>query len=546
MLAHQSPTAARQTTALSAVPRGPRPGEALPKLLPEQVARAYRGAQRRVILLGLDGTLIQHEQVVEHLRMFHDFQGYSAQPSAETMSALAALASDPANVIYVISGRAASDMQATLGKVPGLGLAAELGYTHLPHNSSQLAAMEGDEGEPSSSSTSQQYPPPPPPESWSSPQGGGGVHSSGGSRGVQSGGGGSVERRITPLEFGPDGYGFGGSPHSAQQMWLSGAASQWSRGRRYANDTPDDSHKDSDSGYGDADTDEDQYGVSSPRHAAAAAAAAPPMKDMPFSQLGGGVGGGPHKWAMHGDTSSGLSSGPSSFPAEHFALAQPKGWSTLLLQLPPAVSHWRESACRVMRQHTLRTNGAYERSQASAVQWCYHDADPDYGLMQARALTATLREKLVNTGVVVTHSLQKRSVEVRLAGVNKGTAADLILSTADSEAPVDFLLCIGDDDDDEFMLSATTARASAPGLRERLHGRLFTVSVGNREKSHAQSVMQDSSDVIGLLEMLQSSNSPPGGGSTAPTSPRQTAAGTRYQPPPPLPQFMAGRRPSPM
>ena len=135
---------------------------------------------------------------------------------------------------------------------------------------------------------------------------------------------------------------------------------------------------------------------------------------------------------------------------------------------------------------------------------------------------------------------------MRLAGVNKGTAADLILSTADSEAPVDFLLCIGDDDDDEFMLSATTARASAPGLRERLHGRLFTVSVGNREKSHAQSVMQDSSDVIGLLEMLQSSNSPPGGSSTAPTSPRQTAAGTRYQPPPPLPQFMAGRRPSPM
>ena len=37
------------------------------------------------------------------------------------MVGLAALAADPSNVVYVISGRAASDMQATLGRVRGLG-----------------------------------------------------------------------------------------------------------------------------------------------------------------------------------------------------------------------------------------------------------------------------------------------------------------------------------------------------------------------------------------------------------------------------------------
>ena len=102
----------------------------------------------------------------------------------------------------------------------------------------------------------------------------------------------------------------------------------------------------------------------------------------------------------------------------------------------------------------------------------------------------------------MSHSHAKGMVEVRLAGANKGAAADLILTSADARSPVDFLLCIGDDDDDEYMLSACTARASATGLRDRLRS-LFTVSVGNRQASHAQYVVNDSSQVLALLEALR-------------------------------------------
>ena len=52
----------RQTTGLASWGRGPRVGGPLPRLWAEQVTRAYHAARRRVILLGLDGTLIQQEQ----------------------------------------------------------------------------------------------------------------------------------------------------------------------------------------------------------------------------------------------------------------------------------------------------------------------------------------------------------------------------------------------------------------------------------------------------------------------------------------------------
>lgn len=68
--------------------------------------------------------------------------------------------------------------------------------------------------------------------------------------------------------------------------------------------------------------------------------------------------------------------------------------------------------------------------------------------------------------------------QVRIRGVNKGNLADDVLLSAHADRPVDFVLCIGDDEEDEFMLSAVTARASAHSMLDRLRGKLFTVTVG--------------------------------------------------------------------
>jgi hypothetical protein len=69
---------------------------------------------------------------------------------------------------------------------------------------------------------------------------------------------------------------------------------------------------------------------------------------------------------------------------------------------------------------------------------------------------------------------------VRIAGVNKGTFADAALLEAHATSPVDFILCVGDDEDDEYMLSALSARTSHPSMMEKINGNLFTVTVGAR------------------------------------------------------------------
>ena len=73
-----------------------------------------------------------------------------------------------------------------------------------------------------------------------------------------------------------------------------------------------------------------------------------------------------------------------------------------------------------------------------------------------------MQQKLRNSSVTVSHSAVKGVVEVRLAGVNKGAVADGVLRSAHAEAPIDFVLCIGDDNEDEYMLSATTASCASP------------------------------------------------------------------------------------
>ena len=118
--------------ALCSWPGGSVAGQPLPRLTVESVARAYRNSSRRVILLGLDGTLIQQEKVMAHLKLFHDFQGHSMAPPPAVLHCLRALSADPANIIYVISSRSENDMEACLGDIGGLGLAAEDGFLMMP------------------------------------------------------------------------------------------------------------------------------------------------------------------------------------------------------------------------------------------------------------------------------------------------------------------------------------------------------------------------------------------------------------------------------
>jgi trehalose-6-phosphatase len=465
--------------ALSPSPRV-RVGEALPLFNAEALCKAYRAASRRLILLGLDGTLIGRgsgEQVLAHLKNFHDFHGDSLPPSDSTLECLAALASDPCNLVYVLSARSAHQMHSTLGRVTNIGLVAEMGFMLLPPSPPSpkggSAIMESLDAPPAL------HPALRPPTSrvegvtvgvGLSRGGGGvgvGVGASAGSGGVGVGvvgGGGMAQRRSLKIS------------HESEKSSVE-------------------------SGY---DDDDDDDGLPSATGGEAAAA-------------DGAAG--------RAESDAGASASPGR-----------RVWLPLLSALPQVSPTWRERAKDVMTEYTARTNGAYTRELCSSVQWCYEHADPDFGLMQARTLASELLRRLDDGTVDVRLDSVKGLVEVHLGGVNKGAAADTLLVGAEAAMPLDFVLSLSDGgDDDEFMISATNARAAAPRLRERLHGRLFSIVAGARASSHAHAVAADGAHVLSLLEALRDASSTT---SAAAADPHTAAGGlhTHFAPSPSPPQ----------
>ena len=87
-----------------------------PPLPFHEVLAAYGEANKRLLLLDYDGTLVP-------LTMLPG----EAMPPRSLLTLLEQLTSDPANLVYVISGRRAADLEAWLGEVPRLGLAGEHG-----------------------------------------------------------------------------------------------------------------------------------------------------------------------------------------------------------------------------------------------------------------------------------------------------------------------------------------------------------------------------------------------------------------------------------
>lgn len=81
----------------------------------EQTVSAYRRSSKRAIFLDYDGTLVPETSIVK-------------DPSAEVISALKTLCSDPNNTIFIVSGRGKVSLSEWLAPCENLGIAAEHGY----------------------------------------------------------------------------------------------------------------------------------------------------------------------------------------------------------------------------------------------------------------------------------------------------------------------------------------------------------------------------------------------------------------------------------
>lgn len=85
------------------------------KLPVEKVTKVYRAESKRTFLLDHDGTLVPQSSI-------------STKPDEKVINVLKGLTSDPQNIVYIISGRARSELSEWFVDVPRLGLAAEHGF----------------------------------------------------------------------------------------------------------------------------------------------------------------------------------------------------------------------------------------------------------------------------------------------------------------------------------------------------------------------------------------------------------------------------------
>ncbi|KAJ1552316.1 threalose-6-phosphate phosphatase, partial [Nowakowskiella sp. JEL0078] len=102
-------------------------------VLDEQVAlKTYRNANKRLLMFDYDGTLTPIVKTPG-----------AAFPPPKMLEALATLVADPANYVFIISGRDQQTLEDWLGHIPGLGLSAEHGsFIKYPENGKWINLTE--------------------------------------------------------------------------------------------------------------------------------------------------------------------------------------------------------------------------------------------------------------------------------------------------------------------------------------------------------------------------------------------------------------------
>ncbi|CAM9645716.1 unnamed protein product, partial [Chrysoparadoxa australica] len=116
---------------------------------------------------------------------------------------------------------------------------------------------------------------------------------------------------------------------------------------------------------------------------------------------------------------------------------------------------WKDVVHPIMQYFTERTPGTYIENKESSLSWHYRDADPHFGLWQAKDMQIHMEDVLSNLPLEILQN--NRMVEVRHQGANKSMIAEAVLKLLSVSASVrergevDFVFCVGDDRSDEDM-----------------------------------------------------------------------------------------------
>lgn len=110
----------------------------------------------------------------------------------------------------------------------------------------------------------------------------------------------------------------------------------------------------------------------------------------------------------------------------------------------------------ILSKYTARSNGSFVKLTHSSIGWSYYSCDPEWGSLQASHLVLELEESL--RAFNVRFVMIKGIVEVVPRCLNKGLIVKNILREVEAsrqESGVDFILCMGDDIQDEKMFTVS-------------------------------------------------------------------------------------------
>ena len=148
------------------------------------------------------------------------------------------------------------------------------------------------------------------------------------------------------------------------------------------------------------------------------------------------------------------------FSAEHGGYmkdATSDKWINLTRELDMS---WMKDIKGIFDYFTERTSGSTIEEKKSSITWHYRNADPDYGLFQAKECQAHLDNMVAQQGLAIEVLVGKKNLECRPLAVNKGEIVKRILyNNPDTE----FVFCAGDDKTDEDMFRALCMLDSQAG-----------------------------------------------------------------------------------
>jgi trehalose 6-phosphate synthase/phosphatase len=166
--------------------------------------------------------------------------------------------------------------------------------------------------------------------------------------------------------------------------------------------------------------------------------------------------------------------------AEHGFLTRKAGDEWRATKVIPG--NWKSRLLPVLELFADRLPGTTVEQKEYSLVWHYRGADPEQGEPFAHELVDNLNALTGNVDIQVMQA--NKAIEVRVAGINKGTVArDLI-----AEGGYDFIFAVGDDRTDEDLFAVLPERA-------------YSVKVG-AVHSYAKYTCKDVEEVHKILSLL--------------------------------------------